>query len=418
MRHAGLNMGITQSYVRFALSFLLFSSGIYFQLWYLLVFGGILFYTAYTKFCLMFSILGINKKLSIENYFHALIPKYSPHASCIFNELGELIYINNAAKETFLNLDDATYFGISDINDRINNDTIADMLFENRGQTFQLHIHGMQKEGVLLLQAHNITNVLKLEYINSNLQTEVEHALSDNELKNHLLAQQSKLATTGQLIENITHQWKQPLSTLSVLFQNMKINNEMGTLTAKEAEETVTQGLKLTQIMEKTVDDFRNFFKVDKERSDFTVQSCLEDVMLILGAALQKAGILVNNNIYETVKVQGLKNEFTQVLLNIINNAKDALIETNPATKKIDIDTSIVDDRVRICITDTAGGIPKEHMDKIFESHFTTKEDKEGTGIGLHMSKTIIETDMHGSIKAENTTQGARFIIELPILTN
>ncbi|MDH5465453.1 MAG: HAMP domain-containing histidine kinase, partial [Thiovulaceae bacterium] len=209
-----------------------------------------------------------------------------------------------------------------------------------------------------------------------------------------------------------------PLSTLSVLFQNMKINNEMGTLTAKEAEETVTQGLKLTQIMEKTVDDFRNFFKVDKERSDFTVQSCLEDVMLILGAALQKAGILVNNNIYETVKVQGLKNEFTQVLLNIINNAKDALIETNPATKKIDIDTSIVDDRVRICITDTAGGIPKEHMDKIFESHFTTKEDKEGTGIGLHMSKTIIETDMHGSIKAENTTQGARFIIELPILTN
>ena len=416
MKQASCNMTNTESYIRATVALLIGFFAIQFELWLLLVVSGILFYTAYKKFCIMFSLLGINKKFSVENYFYALLPQYSPYPSCIFDEDGELVYVNNAAKESFETIKSTLDFGISNTKEYILSNRVVDTLFESKGQTYQLHIRGIQEEKILLLYINNITAVLDLEYINSNLEDKVKHALNDNELKNHLLAQQSKFVTTGELIENICHQWKQPLSALAALHMNLQVRHSLKPVSVEEMDAEMKDAARLIKIMSRTVDDFRNFFKSDKVKADFSVASCMNDVMLILGSSLKQEDIQVIDNIDSSIHVRGFKNEFTQVLLNIINNAKDAFIEQQIKGGTITVDSAIEGDKVILRIGDTAGGIPDKYIDKIFHSHFTTKEENGGTGIGLHMSKIIIEQDMNGTIMVENGKEGALFILSFPLV--
>ena len=411
MKQAGCNMSNTQSYVRASVALLMGIIFIQFELWYFLPLSIILFYTAYQKYCLMFTIFGINKKLRVENYYHALLPKYSPYASCIFNDIGELVYLNHSAKKIFNKVSNSSEFGILDTKVHIDSNNKMDNIFEHNNQTYQLHVRGIKEEQILLVYLNDITDVLALESTNLHLSDKVEDALIENDHKNHLLAQQSKFATTGELIENITHQMKQPLATLSGVLLNVQCAQPH---TEESLNREIEKASALIQIMSQTVDDFKNFFKVDKEQEVFSIDRCMKDVMLILSSSLHKESIEVINNVNPTVQVKGFKNEFTQVLLNIISNAKDAFNDNPSLTKSIQIQTLFNNNTVSLEITDTAGGIPTEHLHKIFDSHYTTKGDREGTGIGLHMSQIIIEKDMFGSIKAENHNNGARFIIELP----
>lgn len=411
MKQAGCNMTNTESYVRASIALLIGFVALEFQLWYLLIVSAILFYTAYEKYCLMFKLFGINKKLRIENYYHALLPQYSPYANCIFNEQNNLVFVNKSALDLFKHIRQASDLGIMDVEKEILANTQRELIFKDGLKSYQLHIQGIAKEHILLVYINNITDILALKSSNTDLAGKVEDVLSENALKNHLLAQQSKFATTGELIENITHQWKQPLSTLSSVLLNLQYND---TLTRDKMNEEMTKASSLIQIMSHTVDDFKNFFKADKQQSAFSIGAAMKNVMLILDSSLEKEGIEVINHINHTIMIQGYKNEFTQVLLNIVNNAKDALLAADPKEKKITLETFYKDNRVSLCINDTAGGIPDKYINQVFDSHFTTKGDKEGTGIGLHMSKIIIEKDMKGTISVSNNDQGAEFTIKLP----
>ncbi len=415
MKQAGCNMTNAESYIRASIALFIALVALTYEWWSLLIVSAVLFYTAYKKFCLMYSLLGINKKYSIENYYYALLPQYSPYASCIFNEEGEIVYINDAAKQAFGQISNASDFGIMDSKECIHSDKVFDILYESTGNTYQLHIHGVAKEKVMLMYINNITKVLDLEYINSNLESKVQKALHENELKNHLLAQQSKFVTTGELMENIGHQWKQPLGALSALLANIQIRNSIIPLSMDEMDAEMNNASRLIRIMSTTVDDFRDFFKADKRKADFSIDACMNDVMLILGSSLKKESITVVNTIDPAIQIRGFKNEFTQVVLNIINNAKEALVEMDSPIREINVSTQIEGENVLLRISDTAGGISEEHLSKIFDSHFTTKAHKEGTGIGLHLSKIIIEHDMNGTIRAENRDKGMQFVVTLPV---
>lgn len=414
MRQAGCNMTNTESYIRTTVAFLIALTALKFDLWYLWVFSAILFYTAYRKYCLMFSLLGINKKLSVENYFQALLSKYSPTASCIFDKDGELVYMNDVAIDEFDAVKNATDFGIIDVTSYILSDSVTSMLLQYNEQTYQLQIRGIQQENVLLVHMNDITEILELEYANSSLEVKVKDVLSENKIKNHLLIQQSKLATTGELIENIIHQWKQPLNALGVLLGSIQMTHTLRPMNTEEMDKVILRATKLIKMMNETMDDFRNFFKADKQPTSFKIFECMSDVMLILEGLLIQENIQVVNKIDPDLKIEGFKNEFSQVLLNIISNAKDAFIERTSQTRRIELETSVEEDKIVLRITDTAGGIADEHLSKIFDSHFTTKEKIEGTGIGLHMSKLIIENDMNGMIEAENYKDGTRFTLSVP----
>lgn len=415
MKQASCNMSNTETYIRTVVALIIVFIAIKYELWPLIIISGILFYTAYKKFCLFYSLTGINKKYSIENYYYALLPENAPYFNCIFNSDGDAVYQNKASKKEFNVITKASEFGISDVDIYIRTNGVLDTLFEREGQTYQLHLRGLQKEKVLLLYINNITEVLNLEYINTNLERKVKSVLNENELKNHLLAQQSKFATTGELIENIVHQWKQPLTALNALLLNLQIKNSLEGLSEEELNEEVDRSTKLIRIMNSTIDDFRNFYKADKEKVEFSIESCMKDVVLILDSSLKMENIKVIDTIDADIKVVGFKNEFTQVLLNIVNNAKDAFVQNNIEHREIDISTSIENDKVALHVCDTAGGISEENLEKIFESHFTTKEALEGTGIGLHISKIIIENDMDGTINVENRKGGACFILTFPL---
>lgn len=415
MKQASCNMSNTETYIRTSGALIVAFIAIKYELWPLIIISGILFYTAYNKFCLFYSILGINKKYSIENYYYALLPENAPYFNCIFNNDGDTIYQNKASKKEFNIIHKASEFGISDVDIYIQTNGVLDTLLEREGQTYQLHLRGLQKEKVLLLYINNITEVLDLEYINTNLERKVKNVLTENELKNHLLAQQSKFVTTGELIENIVHQWKQPLSALNSLLLNIHVQNTLTGLSVEKLNEEVDRATKLIQIMNSTIDDFRNFYKADKEKVEFSIESCMKDVILILESSLKRENIKVVNTIDSDIYISGFKNEFTQVLLNIINNSKDAFVQNNIENREINIATHIENYKVVLQIYDTAGGISEENIEKIFEPHFTTKEELEGTGIGLHISKIIIENDMDGTINVENFRGGARFKLVFPL---
>jgi C4-dicarboxylate-specific signal transduction histidine kinase len=167
--------------------------------------------------------------------------------------------------------------------------------------------------------------------------------------------------------------------------------------------------------MSSTIDDFRNFFKVDKVKRNFIVNEAIDSTLELLEGSFKHNNIAVDKEYqYEKIELLGHKNELEQVLLNIINNAKDALLQNHIKNAKIDIKLESTSQKILINIVDNAGGIPSDIIDKIFDPYFTTKEQGKGTGIGLYMSKMIIETNMNGKIEVQNINNGASFIIKIP----
>ncbi len=235
-----------------------------------------------------------------------------------------------------------------------------------------------------------------------------------------LLIQQSKMAEMGEMMGAIAHQWRQPLNALGLIIQKVKFLYQRGKLGEDEILDIQNRAMKQINFMSKTIDDFRDFFKPNKEKEEFSIYDAIFDVINILSAQLKVHNISVALPEFKEIKVLGYKNEFKQVILNILNNSKDAILEKQ---KKEDINfngeiiINIIEMNkyLTINIEDNAGGIPLEIIDKIFNPYFTTKEQGEGTGIGLYMSKTIIENSMGGSLKVLNKNSGACFSINLKV---
>lgn len=232
--------------------------------------------------------------------------------------------------------------------------------------------------------------------------------------KNSMLVQQSRFAAMGEMIGNIAHQWRQPLNALGLLLQNIEVAYEYEMLDQEYIHRTIEKGTRLTSQMSQTIDDFRDFFKPNKKAERFEVHQTIQTTIdLVLQSFLHnQIEILFSGD--HTLSTMGFPSEFSQVILNLLNNAKDELIEHDIKDKKVLIRLIQQDESIRIEVEDNAGGIPEDIIEKIFDPYFSTKEEGKGTGIGLYMSKTIIETNMQGKLLVENTGQGACFSIILP----
>ncbi len=237
--------------------------------------------------------------------------------------------------------------------------------------------------------------------------------ISERKVKDELLIQQSRQAAMGEMIGNIAHQWRQPLNALGLVLQNLNFEYQMGTLDDEFMQRSVDKGQKLTQTMSKTIDDFRDFFKPNKLKEYFKISDVINSTIDLIGASYDNNSIKIVLNLDQEIEFHGYPSEFSQVILNILNNAKDVLVEKSIETKEVKISTFQKNSNIIINISDNAGGIPSDVIEKVFEPYFTTKEEGKGTGIGLYMSKTIIETNMKGSLSVINENNGAKFIIVL-----
>jgi len=258
----------------------------------------------------------------------------------------------------------------------------------------------------------------QLQVLNDELEKRIEEAVAQSKEKDQIMSHQSKLASMGEMIGNIAHQWRQPLNALSLLLQKQQILYDRNLLTSEKFKEGIDKGTTLINKMSSTIDDFRDFFKPNKTKLPFDVKDAIEGTCKLIDASLYNKSIQLTLNIQDNITVNGYENEFSQVILNIINNAQDALIQKKVKNSEIKIYTKFEEKIINIFIEDNAGGIPKDQIQRIFEPYFTTKEEGKGTGIGLYMSKMIIEENMSGRLSVVNGDKGAVFSISLEIEVN
>ena len=257
-----------------------------------------------------------------------------------------------------------------------------------------------------------------LKELNDGLEERVKEEIRKQQKQEQLLIQQSKLAAMGEMIENIAHQWRQPLNALSLVLQNINFAYEMDDLSEEFMHKSMDKANLLTNTMSKTIDDFRNFFKPNKQEVEFFISDAIKNAISLIESTFQHHNITIESKINDDANIKGFPNEFSQVVLNILNNAKDAIIENNIGSGKVLINVEKIDNKATISVIDNAGGIPNDILEKVFNPYFTTKEEGKGTGIGLYMSKNIIETNMNGKLLVENIENGAKFVIIVPILEN
>ncbi|HZW26767.1 MAG TPA: ATP-binding protein [Gallionella sp.] len=253
----------------------------------------------------------------------------------------------------------------------------------------------------------------ELQSVNASLEVRVIEQTHQTIEKERLLIQQSRSAAMGEMISNIAHQWRQPLSTLSLVVQNILFDYRENQLNREELEEYVDTAQQCVTSMSETIDDFRNFFRPDKIKVTFNLHDAVAESIRLLEATLKNHKIQVSMSEDSGLRAYGHVNEFSQVILNVLANAKDALVENKPDKRRIEIELKSTGHVGMVVIRDNAGGIPEDAQDKIFDPYFTTKVS--GTGIGLYMSKTIIEKHMDGNIACRNTADGAEFTISIPL---
>ena len=234
-------------------------------------------------------------------------------------------------------------------------------------------------------------------------------ALRENE---QMLLQQNRLAAMGEMINNIAHQWRQPLNVLALLVQQIQLFYDSGALSKEELDDCVSKSMSSIDHMSQTIDDFRNFFKPDKKQVLFKIGDVVAKTVALVETSFESQGIRIDCHAGANPALKGFPNEYSQVLLNILSNARDALQEKRRGGATIVIAIGMEEGRAVVTISDNAGGIPEEFMDRIFEPYFTTKGPDKGTGVGLFMSKTIIEKNMNGRLTVRNTENGAEFRIE------
>ncbi|AFL68654.1 histidine kinase [Sulfurospirillum barnesii SES-3] len=253
-------------------------------------------------------------------------------------------------------------------------------------------------------------NLLKLNYtLESRVREESKQRLQSEKL----LIQQSRLASMGEMIGNIAHQWRQPLTELGATLFNLYMLWSKQKLTGELFDESMDHCEKIIIHMSKTIDDFRNFFATTDEKEHYVVNDAIKSAIELVSAALKNHYIDLVFYEKDRYELEGSPRQFAQVILNILVNAKDTLLDRAIAKPRIKISLYSENEHIVIDIEDNGGGILMDPIEHIFEPYFTTKHAKKGTGIGLYMSKMIIEENTNGSLEAFNTSEGACFKITL-----
>lgn len=273
----------------------------------------------------------------------------------------------------------------------------------------------------------------ELEELNKTLAEKVEEEVEKNRQKDAIMIHQSRLAVMGDMLGVVAHHWRQPLNALGLIIQDVKEAKKYGEMTDKYIDEMIVSSMQQINLMSKVIDDFRSFFKPDEISETFLLKDSIYSITELLRPQFEYSNITVNTvcdkdisrcNICDTRLICGYQNELNQVFLNVLLNAKDAIEEKQreAGIKEGVINISLTHPpqtkSVVISISDNGCGIRKDIADKIFEPYFTTKEQGKGVGIGLYMSKVIVEQNFKGKIAVKNSANGAETTIELPLPAN
>ena len=244
-----------------------------------------------------------------------------------------------------------------------------------------------------------------------SLEQKIMNEVEKNRQKDKTMLQQSKLAQMGEMISMIAHQWRQPLSAISATSGSLSLKSQIGNLDKDTTIELSNKITEYAQHLSRTIDDFRNFFKENKTQETTTLQEMLLATLSIVEVSLKNENITIELNIKSSTELLTYVNEVKQVILNIIKNAEDVLLDKKIQNPKITIE---IQENI-LSISDNAGGISDEIIERIFEPYFSTKTQKDGTGLGLYMSKTIIEDHCSGELNVSNNKDGAIFTVILPL---
>lgn len=269
-------------------------------------------------------------------------------------------------------------------------------------------------ESAIIIPIKNTLDKI-VNYISIKQEVTQEISLRE-ELKNkeEIMIAQSRHAAMGEMIGMIAHQWRQPISIVAMIANNMLLDVELDEVNKDGCNTQANDIIEQTEYLSKTIDDFRNFFRPNKEKDITCIEDVISETQKIIGSSLEYSSIELSIKNGNKKQIKTYSRELLQVFINIIKNAKEALVENRENDRKITI--NIADDEKNVVTTfcDNGGGIDKDIIDKIFEPYYSTKTEKTGTGLGLYMSKTIIQKHLNGTISVENFENGACFKISIP----
>jgi signal transduction histidine kinase len=255
-----------------------------------------------------------------------------------------------------------------------------------------------------------------LKKYNTKLQIKINEEVSKNEFKTKQLIEQSKLAQMGELINMIAHQWRQPLASIAAVTNNLLLKLYLDKeISKKEQIEELSSIIDYSQYMSKTIDDFINLYSKNKIKEQTTLENVIETSLSIIYSSLEKNKIKINKKFMSNTQIHTYPSELNQVVLNLLKNAEDAFLRNETKFPQIWINIYNKQNEIYLEIEDNASGIKQEYLEKIFEPYFSTKQSKEGSGLGLYMSKTIVEDNCKGQLSAQNMKNGIRFTIILPL---
>ena len=246
-----------------------------------------------------------------------------------------------------------------------------------------------------------------------NLELKIQEEINQRLNQEKLLMQQNKLAAMGNMLGNIAHQWRQPISEINAILMEVEAISRYGSLSQEHLLKNIRACYEVTEHMSETIIDFQTFFRPSKSKEKFSIAEACKSAMSIINASLKFHEIELNFTINQDSTIYGYRSEFAHAILNILSNAKDVLIERKITNPRIWMKIQSGKLYTLIRIEDNGGGIHIKNIEKIFEPYFTTKHAKQGTGIGLYMTKMIIENNMQGIINVENSLQGALFTIKV-----
>ncbi|WP_321470364.1 ATP-binding protein [Halarcobacter sp.] len=347
----------------------------------------------------------------------------------LFNSTMECVVLSKGHEIVDVNDVTVKLFGFKSKNDAIGKnvlDYIVDDYKELVSENFKKNVNVpyevefIKEEGEIF---HALVQGKFLELDNEKIRVSALIDITELKNKDRLLYQQTKMASMGEMIGNIAHQWRQPLNVISTSASSVKLEKEFGVLDDKQLGESMDMIVQNALYLSKTIDDFRNFFQTDKSLEIFEVRTVVEKALKLIQASIKNHNIIIKKSFLdEMFSVEGYPNEFIQVLINMFNNSKDAFISNQIQHRVIEIKEELYDDCYKLRIVDNAGGIPDNILYKIFDPYFTTKHKSQGTGIGLYMSHQIITDHMKGNLyvkninyKYENTNyRGCSFTIKLP----
>ncbi|MDD2888076.1 MAG: ABC transporter substrate-binding protein [Aliarcobacter sp.] len=289
------------------------------------------------------------------------------------------------------------------------------------GTKFDALVKGHQIDGTKNIRISTIIDISelkntqrKLKKLNIDLEQKVQEELEKNKNQQMIIFQQSKLTEMGMMLNMIAHQWRQPLNNISLMVNTIILKQKKDHLTIENLDRFKSNFQEQINYLSNTIDDFKNFFKPKKEKELFILRDSILTTYSLVKPIFDKNQIQLNFNIDSKISYFGYKNEFSQVILNIINNSKDALIEKNIENKLIDIFVSLSQKDIIITIQDNANGVKNSDLEKIFELYYSTKKSLNGTGLGLYISKIIIQEHFNGAIIASNKNNGLEIIIKIP----